>query len=275
MFFLPSETLLLIRVCTLQAYQTPKQKKMKKESIANPSTGITSDQMKYLAAKNLDVAEQAVTAFNRKWRGLLSQEECRDLVGITYVKAVESAETFHPERASIRTWIGAIAHNAAYDYVQKKRLEVPTDFDTIDIFDADDRACTESPNWLTLSDRRTIAQLSQEDDSLTYEDRRRTKLQKECWRAAYSALSEREQVLLYMRYDLHKGGEEMAEELGLTHVALRVALSRAVDAFEAQLKLLHYKDIDDWTWRYFGEDDIADLDEEEEYFFGSRSEANG
>ena len=249
---------------------------MKQKNTANTSQGITPDQMKYLAAENLDVAEQAIAAYNRKWRGLLSQEECRDLVGITYVKAVESAETFHPEKASIRTWIGAIAHNVAYDYVQKRLREVPTDFNGINACGSEDEAPQGGPSWLTLSDRRMIAQLSQEEEDLSFEAPRRTKLQKECWQAAYSALSDKEQVLLYMRYDLQKGGEEMARELGMTHGALRTALSRAVDAFEAQLRLLHYKEIDEWTWRYFGDEDIVDLDEEEEeYIFGSRSEANG
>jgi RNA polymerase sigma factor (sigma-70 family) len=250
---------------------------MKQENIANTSKGMTPDQMKYLAAENLDVAEQAIAAYNRKWRGLLSQEECRDLVGITYVKAVESAETFDPEKASIGTWIGRIAHNAAFDYVQKRLREVPTDFDGINACGGEDGAHPGGPSWLTFSDRKMIAGLSQEEGNLSYEAPRRAKLQKECWRAAYSRLSDKEQVLLYMRYDLHKGGEEMAQELGMTHGALRTALSRAVDAFQEQLQLLHYKEIDEWTWRYFGDEDIVDLDEEdeEEFFFGSRSETNG
>lgn len=249
---------------------------MKKGSIANTSEGMTQDQMKYLAAENLDVAEQAIAAFNRKWNRLLSQEECRDLVGITYVKAVESAGTFHPERASVRTWIGAIAHNVAYDYVQKRCREVPTDFDSIDTFDTDDEVHTTGPCRLTLLDRRLLTGWSQDDDTLLFEERRRARLQKECWHAAFSALNDKEQVLLYMRYVLKKNGEQMAEELGLTYGALRTALSRAVDAFEEQLRLLHYKEIDEWTWRYFGDEDIVDLDEEEEDdIFGSRSETNG
>ena len=97
-------------------------------------------------------------------------------------------------------------------------------------------------------------------------------------RDALAALSDREQVLLYMRYDLHMTGEEMAEELGLSHDTLRVALSRAVKALRKQLELHHFKEIDEWTSRYFHEDNdgIPDWgDDEDETFFGGRSEANG
>ena len=254
---------------------------MKNENTLASTThniSINRDQMKQLAADNLDAARKSVNAFNRKVRGLLSEEECYDLTMEAYNRACSSAHTFDHEKSSFRTWFSTVAHNVAYNYVQKKLLEVSTDFDSLGNDDPEEEERCESMVWLSDDDRRKITDYCKpKDEPMIYEARRKKRLQKECWRDALAALGDREQVLLYMRYDLHMTGEEMAEELGLSHDTLRVALSRAVKSFKIQLEQRHYKEIDEWTWRHFDEDNITDLEDENDVapFFGGRSETNG
>ena len=115
-------------------------------------------------------------------------------------------------------------------------------------------------------DQLVIVCWSAHDEVLSFEERRKSRLQKECWQAAFYTLNEKDQLLLYMRWDLKLGGEEMAQELHMTHVALRVALSRAVDRFKAALDARHFQDIDEWTSRYFYEDSCPKLENNEEFF---------
>ena len=254
---------------------------MKNENTFANSThnsSITRDQMKQLAADNLDAAQKAINAFNKRMRGLLSREECYDLTMDAYNRACCSAHTYDPEKSAFRTWFHRIAHNVAHSYIQKKLLEVSTDFDSLGNYDPEDEERCESMVWLSEDDRRKITDYCwPKDKPMICEARRKTRLQRECWLNALAALSDREQVLLYMRYNLHMTGEQMAEELELSHNTLRVALSRAVKALKKQLERLHFMDIDEWTWRYFGEDNIPDLEDEDNVtlFLGGRSETNG
>ena len=240
-------------------------------SIHNSS--ITRDRMKHLAAENLDAAQKSVSAFNRKMRGLLSSEECYDLTMEAYNRACGSAHTFDPEKSTFRTWFSRIAHNVAYNYAQNKLHEVSTDFDSLGNYDPEDEERCESMVWLSEDDRRKITDYCwPKDEPMICEIRRKKRLQKECWRNALAALSNREQMLLYMRYCLYMTGEEMAVELGLSHDTLRVALSRAVKALKINLEQRHFMDIDEWTWRYFCEDNSLDLEQEGKVpFLGSRT----
>ena len=242
------------------------------------NNSINRDRMKHLAADNLDAARKSVEAFNRKMRGLLSSEECYDLTMEAYNRACSSAHTFDPEKSTFRTWFSRVAHNVAYNYAQNKLREVSTDFNSLDDYDPEDEERCVSMVWLSEDDRRKITEYCRpKDEPMICEIRRKKRLQKECWRNALASLSDREQILLHMRYSLHMTGKEMAKEFGLPHDTLRVALSRAAKALRKYLELHHFKEIDEWTWRYFGEDNIPDLKDEDNgaASLGSRSETNG
>lgn len=250
---------------------------MKKTSSSNPNA-MTTDQMKHLASDNLDVMTNAVAAYNRKWGNILSVEECQDLVMQAYLNACNSAWTFRPEIASLRTWLGKIAHNVAYNAVLRKlrMVRLSQDFD-LDIEDDDQTGSASAQLTRSERDQLLVTQWAICEEALAFEERRKARLQRECWIAAYQALSETDQLLLYMRYDLKLPEDEMARQLHMSYGALRTALSRSRDRLEAELEARHFKEIDEWTLLYFHQDNDLPYWEgdDDETFFGSRSETNG
>ena len=238
---------------------------------------LTTDQMKHLASEHLEEIRKTIDHFNRKCGGILSREECDDLELETYMRACDSACTYHPSKGTLVAWLKRIAHNAACDRAKDKSRLVRLSFDSYYDVDADEMM-QRGLDRLSRAERDhlTVTGWSACEEVLAFEDRRKFRLQKECAQAAFSALSDRDQLLLYMRWDLKLSGEEMAREMKMEHVALRVALSRAVDRFEEELEARHYLDIDEWSFRYFGDDCYPEQeDDEDETFFGSRSETNG
>jgi DNA-directed RNA polymerase specialized sigma24 family protein len=238
------------------------------------TNSLTVDQMKHLAAEHLEEIRKGIAYVNRKCGGILSSDECADLELDGYVKACDGACTYDPVKGNLAGWLWTIGHNTACDLVKKKGLQVRLKDDSTYGAD-DDEVIRRGLDRLTRSERDqlTIAGWSACEEALSFEQRRRLRLQRECWKAAYQALSDRDQLLLYMRWDLKLCGEEMAREMNLEYVALRVALSRATERFEAELEARHYRDIDEWTSRYFDEDCYLEQ-EDDETFFGGRSDTN-
>ena len=220
---------------------------------------ITTDQMKQLACAYLEDMGKAVRAFNHKWNGILSEDECRDLVMESYLQACRYADTYDPEKGSLKTWLKWIAHNKAYNYVKKIRREVKADLDGCHCTDDNERNLQVGIK-LSVTEREQLVRSGWDycEEVLVFEVRRKVHLQRECWIAAFQDLSEKDQTLLYMRYDLMLDEEEMARQRGMTHGALRTALSRARDRFLAELTARHFWDIDEWTSQYFHEDGCSE-----------------
>ncbi len=239
------------------------------------TNNLTADQMKHLAAEHFEEIRMGIAYVNRECGGMLSSEECADLEMEAYLKACDRAYTYDPVKGGLAGWLWQIAHNAACDLVKKKALQVRLKDDSCYGAD-DDEVIRRGLDRLTRAERDqlTIAGWSSCEEALSFDERRKIRLQRECWQASFQALSDRDQLLLYMRWDLKLSGEEMARELHLEHIALRVALSRAMERFEAELAARHYRDIDEWTSRYFDEDCYPEQ-EDDETFFGGRSETNG
>lgn len=234
---------------------------------------MTATVMARLASENLAVMTRSIAAYNRKKGYVLSAQECEDLLTEAYLDAVDGAATYNPEKGAIKGWLWRIAHNAAVSYLKKRSLEVRLNEDS----QMDSEEDVNPYSWLSRTEREQVLRVEWEshDDILAFESRRRKRLQKECWYAAFHTLSDKDQLLLYMRYDLELGEEEMARQMGMTYGSLRVALSRALDRFQLQLEARHYQDPAEWTMRHFHDDNLWGPEDDEETFFGSRSEANG
>ena len=240
---------------------------------------LTATQMAELASQHMDVMEKSIAAFNRKWGNLLSSNECKDLLTEAYLDACDGVDTYDSEKGGIRGWLSTVAHNAACSYMKRKLREVRLDLDIKQDTDDEDQP-TAASTRLSRSERDQLlfSQWNSCEEAFSFEDRRKVRLQRECWMEAFHALSDNDQLLLYMRHDLDIPETEMARQRQMSYGALRVALSRAHDRFEAELEARHFKEIDEWTSRYFHEDNdgIPDWgDDEDETFFGGRSETNG
>lgn len=212
------------------------------------TNNLTADQMKLLAAGHFEDFRKAIAYVNGKCGRCLSFDECADLELEAYVKACDRAATYNPAKGSITGWFWKIAHNAACDYLKKKAQQVRLINDGYYGTD-DDGAMQRGHLTRSERDQLTIAGWCVCEETLSFEDKRKYRLQRECWCAAFKSLSDRDQMLLHMRWNLKLSGEKMAQELHMGHVALRVALSRALERFKAELIARHFKDIDEWTSR--------------------------
>lgn len=248
---------------------------MKNEN-TSASTPLTLNQVKSQIFASIDAAKLAIAAYNRKCGGRLSKETCEDLAMDACILACEKGQAYDPQRASVRTWLGQIAHNLAYNALAKEQRMVSLDLDRVHNIEENEdgvavgipHLCQEERDQLLLEEWETC------EDVLGFESRRKSRLQKECYRKALASLRIKDQALIHMRLEQKKGGEEMAVELGMSHGALRVAFSRALKAFRDALEQRHFKDVDEHTALYFWEDD-SERPEDENALWEARSATNG
>lgn len=209
---------------------------------------LTADQMRLLAAEHYEVFRKAIAFVNGKSGRRLSSDECADLEQDAYLKACDRACTYDPAKGDIVGWFWQIAHNAACDYLKKKARQVRLADDCCFVC-GDDGVMQRGLLTRSERDQLTIAGWCACEDNLSFENYRKQRLQRECWCAVFQSLSSRDQLLLHMRWKLKLSGEEMAQDLQMGHVALRVALSRALNRFKAELIARHYQDIDESSSR--------------------------
>lgn len=216
------------------------------------STTLTPNQVKAQIFASIDAAEKSIASYNRRCGNRLSKEICEDLAVDACMQACEKLHTYDPQKASVRTWLGQIAHNLAFNTLSREMKKVSLDFDRVHDMEEDEeggvvtaRLCQKERDQFLLDEWEAC------EEVLAFEARRKSRLQKECYYKALASLGDKDQVLIYMRVEQHKGGKEMAEELGMSHGALRVAFSRALRAFKQALELRHFKDVDELTSLYF------------------------
>lgn len=56
--------------------------------------------------------------YNYVYRILLHRQDAEDVVSETFLKAMDAWHQYDPERASLSTWLYAIARNCAYNYTR-------------------------------------------------------------------------------------------------------------------------------------------------------------
>lgn len=71
----------------------------------------------------MDYARSSVTYHSKKWKGFLSSEDIEDTIQEVAIKAWRKADTFNPEKSSLRTWIGYIAFSTFIDAIRRKKRE--------------------------------------------------------------------------------------------------------------------------------------------------------
>ena len=246
-----------------------------KNDNTSASNTLTPNQVKTQIFASIDAAEKAIASYNRRCGNRLSKEICEDLAVDACMQACDKIHTYNPQKASVRTWLGQIAHNLAYNTLSRELRKVLLDFDRIHNVEEDEEGgvgtahlCQEERDQLLLNEWEAC------EEVLAFEARRKNRLQRECFYKALASLGDKDQVLIYMRVEQHKGGEEMAEELGMSHGALRVAFSRALKAFKLALDVRHFKDVDEHTSLYFWEESSSGL-EDGNAFWEGRSDTNG
>ena len=247
---------------------------MKNENTSASNT-LTPDRVKTQIFASIDAAEKAIASYNRRCGNRLSKETCADLAMDACMQACEKSHTYDPQKASVRTWLGQIAHNLAFNTLSREMKIVSLDFDRVhDVEEDEEGGAGTARLRQDERDQLLLDEWEACEDVLAFEAQRKSRLQKECYYKALASLGDKDQVLIYMRVEQHKGGEEMAEELGMSHGALRVAFSRALSALKQALEQRHFKDVDEHTSLYFWEESSSGP-EDDNLFWEGRSETNG
>jgi RNA polymerase sigma-70 factor (ECF subfamily) len=130
-----------------------------------------------------------------------SRADAEDLTQQTFERALRAWGRYDPQRASVPTWLMAIARNLLVDHLRADRRPLPLDELTDDVQPA-------------VSDRPDLG------------------LDPEVERAL-AALGERERELIALRFGADLGGPEIAELTGLTLANVQQILSRALRRMRA------------------------------------------
>jgi RNA polymerase sigma factor (sigma-70 family) len=137
---------------------------------------------------------------------LRSRADAEDLTQQTFERALRAWSRYDPERASIPTWLMAIARNLLVDHLRAARDGLRTPLDEL----TDDGV-------LGVSDRHDLGL----DADLE---------------RALAALGERERELIALRFGGDLGGPEIAALTGLTLANVQQILSRALRRMRASLE---------------------------------------
>lgn len=136
-----------------------------------------------------------------------TRESAEDLTQVTFERALRGWGRFDPARASVRTWLLAIARNALIDELRRPVTEVPHDPEQAeDLLDAG----APGPETTVLGPDPALA-------------------------AALGRLQQAEREVLALRYGGGLTGREIAEMIGLSEANVHQINSRALRKLRAEL----------------------------------------
>ena len=141
---------------------------------------------------------------------LNSREEAEDLTQVTFERALRSWDRFDPKRASVKTWLLAIARNALIDHYRGDRVGQQRPLPEPGETQLPESAIVE-PDERGLGPEPALAR-------------------------ALGRLSERERELIALRYGGDMTGAEIAKVTGLTLANVQQILSRALRALRVALE---------------------------------------
>lgn len=130
------------------------------------------------------------------------KEEAEDLTGDIFCACYKNFENYDTSKSSVKTWLFVIVNNKLKNYYRDRKTVVSID-EQIDgkyLYDNNDYAA----QAIMLEDYRDILA------------------------NAISALSEKYQLVVILRYFGEKSTEEIADITGMTAVNVRVTISRAL-----------------------------------------------
>lgn len=137
-----------------------------------------------------------------------SREDAEDLTQLTFERALKASDRFDEQRATVGTWLMAIARNLLVDHYRRGALERERSVDRDDA--GESATAIESPQETTLG-------ISPELEG------------------ALGRLGKRQRELVALRYGADLTGPEIAELTGLSLSNVQQILSRSLKRLRAEL----------------------------------------
>ncbi len=142
-----------------------------------------------------------------------SMQDAEDIVQETFAALYRNFDRYDPEKASLSTWVYVAVNNRLKNYYRDKKINVSLDDDE---------------NPIDIADENLIEQ------AVEFEEMRQ-----ELFRAI-DQLSEREQKIVRDTYFAKKSSNDIADEMGMTPVNVRVICSRALKKLLKILQLMEF-----------------------------------
>lgn len=139
---------------------------------------------------------------------LAARVDAEDLTQHTFERALRAWDRYDPDRASVATWLIAIARNLLIDHLRADRTRRQRPLDDLD------------------GDHETLQAASDRHDLGLEPDLER----------ALSALSDRERELIALRFGGELNGPEIAELMGLSLPNVQQILSRSLRRLRSALE---------------------------------------
>ncbi len=131
--------------------------------------------------------------FGYLWKRLENRDVAEDLTGDVFLKVLEKADTFDPEKASFSTWVYTIANNRLYDY------------------------------W------RTLHPATEVNEAVTADDPEISPEALDSLADALERLEEKERRLIILRYYRELQLKEVAERMGISYSYAKLLNAQALE----------------------------------------------
>ena len=162
-----------------------------------------------LESKSLDKTEAFESIYNRYYisvyrffiKRLSVRELCEDLTSEVFYSCLKNYERYDPDKASVATWIFTVANNKLKNHYRDRKET--TSIDDMQIHGL-------------LLDKTDM-------DGAVYLTQMREHLD-----AALETVSERERSIIKLKYYSNLTSDQIAEQMGITSVNVRVILTRAL-----------------------------------------------
>jgi RNA polymerase sigma-70 factor, ECF subfamily len=138
-----------------------------------------------------------------------SREEAEDLTQLTFERALRAWRRFDPERASVRTWLLAIARNLLIDHYRRDRTS-----EQVPVPEGDDPAASAGLGAVGEPDLGISPELDR----------------------ALGKLGKRDREVIALRFGGDLTGPEIAEMTGLSLANVQQILSRSMRRLRAELE---------------------------------------
>lgn len=145
-----------------------------------------------------------------------SDVDVDDIVQNTFIKVFKNLDKFRSDRASMKTWICAIAKNETFDYIRRRSKNTVFVDMSID-------NCTHKDLKAAIEEKLGVLSKHLEEEQKKFDERIGPV------RSAFAGLPEKQKMAVGLHYLEGLGYKEVSEKMGISRVNARWIAKRGID----------------------------------------------